>query len=168
MFSLRDYTDRAVRDEEGNYFWRGTTDREFEIRKLKVGFNACIVIFVSILLIGIIFSLMLHDMRSMIPVLISAAVYMVIVFVIFSLAFYLTKDSKEVYFMTDSFIRSGTGKSTETFSYSGAKKVILTNRYIELNGRFRRMRVYVAAEDMSFVKNYIMSRVPGDVQTIYM
>ncbi len=68
----------------------------------------------------------------------------------------------QTYLMTDSYIQAGSGKTTSVFSYKGIKVFIIRKTYLQLKGRFRRFKIFVAQEDMSFVKNYIMGRLPGD------
>ena len=40
----------------------------------------------------------------------------------------------------------------------------VTSGYIELIGNFSTNRIYVPAEDMDFVRSYIMQRLPADAE----
>ena len=61
----------------------------------------------------------------------------------------------------------GYGKSSVYFDFDKAKVAIFTPKYIELQGRIKKIRVYVPEEDYSFVKGYIMSRLTGDCEIRY-
>ena len=167
VFSVRNYTNRVTSESDGSWSWRAETEKSYELQNLGLGFKACILIAVLMLLLGGVFSMQVRDPSAFLPVAGSIAVFLVIAVVIFGLAARLLNSSYEVYLMEDTFIRSGTGKASVYFSYKGARKVILTPGYIELKGRIKRLRAYVPAEDMSFVRNYILSRVPGDAEIIY-
>ena len=142
MSAVREYTERVTGDGEGNYYWKAMTDRKYETGNLEGGYIAW-------------------------PVLISVALYYVIVIVIFKVCMNMTDARYQEYFMTDDHIEAGIGKRAASFSYKGTKKAVVNNRYIELNGNMLRSRIYVDAEDMSFVRNYIMSRIPGDAEIVY-
>ena len=74
---------------------------------------------------------------------------------------------REIYHLTDKYIETGSGKTRAIFSFKKTKTVIVTGNYIELVGRFGGPRVYVPEQDMSFVRSYILSRVPGEAQVQY-
>ena len=106
------------------------------------------------------------DWTSFLIVAGSDAVFLLITFVAFKFAF-LPKDPKENYEMSDIFVKSGYGKSSVYFDFDKAKVAIFTPKYIELQGRIKKIRVYVPEEDYSFVKGYIMSRLTGDCEIRY-
>ena len=74
---------------------------------------------------------------------------------------------REIYHLTDEYIETGSGKTRALFSFKRTRKVIVTRKYMELRGRFGGPRVYAPEEDMSFVRSYILSRVPGEAQIRY-
>ena len=167
MSAVREYTERVTGDGEGNYYWKAMTDRKYETGNLEGGYIACLLVGVFIFVSGLIMAINLGDLRAFLPVLISVALYYVIVIVIFKVCMNMTDARYQEYFMTDDHIEAGIGKRAASFSYKGTKKAVVNNRYIELNGNMLRSRIYVDAEDMSFVRNYIMSRIPGDAEIVY-
>ena len=133
---------------------------------MGVGINACLGIAAFILVFGGIMAIKFDDWTNFLIVAGSDAVFLLITFVVFKFAF-LPKDPKESYEMSDIFVKSGYGKSSVYFDFDKAKVAIFTPKYIELQGRIKKIRVYVPEEDYSFVKGYIMSRLTGDCEIRY-
>ena len=77
---------------------------------------------------------------------------------------YTASDPHEQYLMNDEYVKSGYGKSSIYSEYKKIKKMIVTSGYIELIGNFSTNRIYVPAEDMDFVRSYIMQRLPADAE----
>ena len=50
----------------------------------------------------------------------------------------------------------------EYFALKKTKKLFVAEKYIELKGDVRSMRLYVPQDDMEFVRGYIMNRVPPE------
>lgn len=176
MSRFRQYTDRVTLQSDGCYCWRQDTERKYELSRLKTGFTACAIIAVFILAFGVFLSIFngtpinytLNDIPASIYVFVlCAAVFMLISILVFGLSTLLVDSPGEIYTMSDTFIQTGEGQSSEYFYFKKAKKVTLTPRYIKLKGRFGTMRVYVSPKDMSFVRNYILSRVSGDADIVY-
>lgn len=180
MSRFRQYTDRVTLQSDGCYCWRQDTERKYELSRLKTGFTACTIIAVFILAFGVFLSIFngtfngtpinytLNDIPASIYVFVlCAAVFMLISILVFGLSTLLVDSPGEIYTMCDTFIQTGEGQSSEYFYFKKAKKVTLTPRYIKLKGRFGTMRVYVSPKDMSFVRNYILSRVSGDADIVY-
>lgn len=167
MNGFRQYTDRVTLQSDGCYCWRQEIDREYELSRLKIGFYACVIIAVFILGFGAVLAVMYDDPFSMLIVAGCTAVFMLISIVVFGISAHFVDTPREGYVMADDYIMTGQGKTSVFFYFKGAKKVTLTLKYIELKGPFRTMRVYVAPEDMSFVRNHILSKVSGDAVIIY-
>lgn len=167
MYGFRKYTDRVIKQSDGCYCWRQETDREYELSRLRAGFIACVIIALFILVYGGILSILYPDPENMLVVAACAAVFMLICILIFGLCAHFVKSPSETYIMDDTYIQTGEGKSSVLFNYKGAKKVTLTPKYIELKGRLKTVRVYVPPQDMSFVKNHILSRVSGQADIVY-
>ena len=133
---------------------------------MGMGVKACLGIAAFVLVFGGILAIQYDDWTSFLIVAGSDAVFLLITFVVFKFAF-LPKDPKESYEMSDIFVKSGYGKSSVYFDFDKAKVAIFTPKYIELQGRIKKIRVYVPEEDYSFVKGYIMSRLTGDCEIRY-
>ena len=133
---------------------------------MGMGVKACLGIAAFVLVFGGILAIQYDDWTSFLIVAGSDAVFLLITFVVFKLAL-SAKDPQESYEMSDVYIKSGYGKSSVYFDFDKAKVAIFTPKYIELQGRIKKIRVYVPEEDYSFVKGYIMSRLTGECEIRY-
>ena len=131
-----------------------------------MGVKACLGIAAFVLVFGGILAIQFDDWMSFLIVAGCDAVFLLITFVVFKLAL-SAKDPQESYEMSDVYIKSGYGKSSVYFDFDKAKVAIFTPKYIELQGRIKKIRVYVPEEDYSFVKGYIMSRLTGECEIRY-
>ena len=157
---------KITRDSKGFYTWRCSMDVGYYRQGMGAGIYACLGIAAFILVFGGIMAIKFDDWTNFLIVAGSDAVFLLITFVVFKFAF-LPKDPKESYEMSDIFVKSGYGKSSVYFDFDKAKVAIFTPKYIELQGRIKKIRVYVPEEDYSFVKGYIMSRLTGDCEIRY-
>ena len=165
---LHTYPDHPQLQEDGAYRWRTETEMEFEISNLKMGFIACLVIAVCLLGTGLIIGIMQRDMETMWIILGCDGVFLLICLAVFGPIYLSQKHSsiqpKEIYELKDDYVIVGSGRSTIFFSLKKAKAVRVTARYIELIGKVKKTRVYVPEQDMSFVRSYILERIPGDAE----
>ena len=68
----------------------------------------------------------------------------------------------EQYVMTEDYVKSGYGKASIYSEFKKTKEAVVTAKYIEMDGNFRNNRIYVPSEDMEFVREYILKRLPDD------
>ena len=155
-----------VRVENGVYKWSAPIEPEYHRNSIRPGLYACIGIAVFLLIFGGILSYQYHDVKSFFIVGGSVAVFLLISFLVFGLAFTAT-DPHESYEMTEEFVKSGYGKSSVYFDFKKVKALILSGKYIELHGKTKRMRIYIPEEDFDFVRGYIQSRVPMECEIRY-
>ena len=141
---------KITRNSNGFYTWRCSMDVDYYREGMGAGIMACLGIAVFILVFGGIMTIKFNDWTNFLIVAGSDAVFLLITFVVFKFAF-LPKDPKESYEMSDIFVKSGYGKSSVYFDFDKAKVAIFTPKYIELQGRIKKIRVYVPEEDYSFV-----------------
>lgn len=167
MSGFRKYTDRVIRQSDGCCCWRQETDLEYALSHLRAGFIACVIIALFVLVYGGILNFLYRDPANMLIVAACAAVFMLISILIFSLCAHFVDSPSEIYTMYDTYIQAGEGKTSVSFHFKGAKRVTLTPKYIQLKGRLKTLRVYVPPQDMSFVKNHILSRVSGQADIVY-
>ena len=163
---MSDNLAKITRNSFGFYTWSCSIDVDYYRKGMGMGVKACLGIAAFVLVFGGILAIQYDDWTSFLIVAGSDAVFLLITFVVFKFAF-LTKDPKESYEMSDIFVKSGYGKSSVYFDFDKAKVAIFTPKYIELQGRIKKIRVYVPEEDYSFVKVYIMSRLTGDCENRY-
>ena len=157
---------KITRNSYGFYTWRCSMDVDYYRKGMGMGIKACLGIAAFILVFGGIMAIQFDDWMYFLIVAGCDAVFLLIMFVVFKLAL-SAEDPQESYEMSDIFVKSGYGKSSVYFDFDKAKVAIFTPKYIELQGRIKKIRVYVPEEDYSFVKGYIMSRLTGDCEIRY-
>ena len=157
---------KITRNSYGFYTWRCSMDVDYYRKGMGMGIKACLGIAAFILVFGGIMAIQFDDWMYFLIVAGCDAVFLLIMFVVFKLAL-SAEDPQESYEMSDIFVKSGYGKSSVYFDFDKAKVAIFTPKYIELQGRIKKIRVYVPEEDYSFVKGYIMSRLTGECEIRY-
>lgn len=166
--SISYYPHSLTQQPNGTYRWFCSIDPEYYRATVRPGFIACVIIAVFVLAFGALLSYMYHNWMSFWIVAGCAAVFMLISVFFFWLDFHFSRDPQEQYELSETYVKTGTGKSSVYFDFVKVKQISFTREYIELRGKTRRMRVYTASEeDMEFVKKYIMNRLPGDVEIRY-
>ena len=163
---MSDYLAKIHKNSNGFCVWSCSMDVDYYRKGMWMGVRACLGIAAFILVFGGILSIQYNDWTSFLIVAGSDAVFLLITFVVFKLAF-SARDPQESYEMSDIYVKSGYGKSSVYFDYDKAKVAIFTPKYIELQKGIKKMRVYVPEEDYSFVKGYIMSRLSGECEIKY-
>ena len=148
------------------YRWSCSIEAEYYRNSMRPGLYACIGIAFFLLAFGGILSCQYHDWKSFFIVAGCAAVFLLISFLVFGLAF-SAKDPHESYEMGEEYVKSGYGKSSVYFDFKKVKAMVLGRKYIELWGRTKRMRIYIPEEDFDFVRGYIQSRVPMKCEIRY-
>ncbi len=153
--------------QNNTYYWFCSIEPEYYRSKLRPGLYACGGIAVFILVFGGVMAYMFDDVTSFFIVAACAVVYMLITALVFGLAM-SAKDPRESYEMTDTNIKTGSGRSSEYFDFKKIRQITFTRKYIEIKGKVRRMRIYTPTEEeLDFVRGYIMNRLPGDVEMKY-
>ena len=80
---------------------------------------------------------------------------------------YSAENPHEEYLLTEKFVKSGYSRSAIYSNFKKTKEAVITAEYIELTGDFRTNRIYIPAEDMDFVREYIVKRLPENVRIRY-
>ena len=163
---MSDYLAKITKDSNGMYKWSCSMDVEYYRKGMGMGIKACLGIAAFIVIFGGVLSIQYNDWTTFLIVAGCDAVFLLITFVVFKLAL-SAEDPHESYEMSDIYVKSGYGKSSVYFDFDKAKTAIFTPKYIELQKGIKKIRVYVPEEDYSFVKGYIMSRLPGECEIRY-
>ena len=137
---------KITRNSYGFYTWRCSMDVDYYRKGMGMGIKACLGIAAFILVFGGIMAIQFDDWMYFLIVAGCDAVFLLIMFVVFKLAL-SAEDPQESYEMSDIFVKSGYGKSSVYFHFDKAKVAIFTPKYIELQGRIKKIRVYVPEED---------------------
>ena len=166
-FTLYEYPDQVTRQEDGSFRWKCAVEKEYEQRAYELTMKICGAIAAFILAFGGFLSIMNSDLMSFAIVAACVAAFLLISFFICWGLNKLPGTMREIYHLTNEYIETGSGKTRAIFSFKKTRRVIVTSKYIELIGSFGGPRVYVPEQDMSFVRGYILSRVPGEAQVQY-
>ena len=160
---VNDYPVIIRQQPDGVYTWSCSIEAEYHRDSIRPGFYACIGIAVFLLLFGAFFTDPYDDWKSFLIVATCVVVFLVITFLVFGLAFSAT-DPRESYQMTETYVKTGAGRSSAYFQFKKARTVIVSRKYMELQGKMKRMRVYIPEEDIPFVRRYIKSRLPVECE----
>ena len=128
------YPVKIKQEPNGLYTWSCSIDAVYYKDSIRPGLYACIGIAVFLLLFGGVLSISYHDLKSFFVVTGCTAVFLLITFLVFGLAFSAT-DPHESYEMTETFVHSGYGKSSVYFDFKKVKTIVLGGKYIELRGK---------------------------------
>ena len=160
------YPVKIKQEPNGLYTWSCSIDAVYYKDSIRPGLYACIGIAVFLLLFGGVMSFPSHDLKSFLVVAGSTAVFLLISFLVFGLAF-SANDPHESYRMGDTYVMSGYGRSSVYFDYKKVKTMVLGGKYIELHGKTKRMRIYLPEEDCVFVREFIQQRLPMECEIRY-
>jgi len=148
-----------ITEKNGIYYWKGTFDKEYE-RKI---YKLLIWIMGGICLILIALGAVMFRSENDIGMLMAFAIPGFVAFAVTLLVCLLFDrfgGGVRGYMMTNEMIQMGYGRSAGMFIFSSARHVILTKTYIEPKMGIGGFRIYVPEEDMPFVKQYVLSRLP--------
>lgn len=152
-------TDRVTLQPNGLYSWYGNMDNAYYRNQQYNGLKLLIAILLAIM--GV-FAVLLRSWEYMLLVAGIFGFVILLTLLIINLTVHGEGVTREIYAMCDEWVRAGTGKASSFFTFSKALQVTFLPRYVELRGRVKTLRIYVPAEDMSFVQDYIRSRLlPG-------
>ncbi|MBQ8072589.1 MAG: hypothetical protein IJ231_02380 [Clostridia bacterium] len=152
-------TDRVTLQPGGFYSWYGNMDNAYYRNQQYNGLKLFIGILLFMMLI------MFTLLQSLEFILIVGGIFAFVILLTLGIILLTVRGegvTREIYTMTDSWVRAGSGRSSSYFTFSKARQVTFMPRYVELRGRLKVLRVYVPQEDMPFVREHIRSHLlPG-------
>ena len=158
---------RVTLQENGTYLWSSVVDRDFEREANKMALRICVVMEVLVLLLGAGLSIHYRSLSSFGIVAGCIAASMLITAGVIHGLNSMPGEVRNTYLLTDTFIRSGSGRHAFYYDFKRTRTVIITPWYIEMKSKFNGFRVYVPEEDMPFVRDYIMMRMPVGIEIRY-
>ena len=153
------YPDRVQIQEDGFYRWNCRIDKSSEHRIYMITMKVCGIIAALILVRGLVFAWMVRDLEVLGIIAGCVAIFLLISVGVCVLIDRLSQDPHEIYEMTDSYVKIGTGKYAQYFWYKDIRQTTYDMNYMELKGLVRTRRVYIPAEDMEFVKSYVTTHI---------
>ena len=141
------------------YHWECPIDKEYHRQSVKTGFYVLLLLCAAVIIIYLIASRSTDRQTDFwIPLLVIGVILAV------ALPLLLLMNSAdaphEEYFMTEEYVKAGYGKGALFARFKKTAEVTVTEKYIEMSGGYRTVRVYVPEEDMPFVRDYILERIP--------
>ncbi len=152
---------RIVQEPDGSYHWDCPIDIEYHRNSGRKGLWGILIICTVVLIIFIIIS---HGTNTRVDIWIPLLVIGVVLMLGLPLIYLwnTASDPREQYVMTEDYVRSGYGKSSIYSEFKKCKEAVVTAKYIEITGNHHRDRIYVPEEDMDFVREFILTRIPDD------
>ena len=154
---------KIVQAADGSYSWDCSIDRGYH---RKTGREGLLGILFLCAFVFILFLLVSHGTNLKEDLWIPLTVIGVILLISLPLLFLWNSagDPHERYIMTEDYVRSGYGKSAVYSEFKKTKEAVITGKYIEMIGNYRNNRIYVPPEDMDFVREFILERLPEEVR----
>ena len=125
------YPDRVQLQEDGVYRWNCRIDKQYEQRIYKITMIVCGIIAAFLLIIGAGLSVMSGGFGEFGIVACCVAVFLVITVLVCWFLDRVSSDPHEIYEMTEDYVQTGSGRSKEYFILKKAKKMLVTEKYIE-------------------------------------
>ena len=151
--------DKIIQEANGSYRWECPIDKDYHRRSVKPGFYALLVLCAAVIIIYLIASRSTDRQTDFwIPLLVIGVILAVALPLL--LLMNSADDPHEEYFMTEDYVKAGYGKSALYAGFKKTAEVTVTEKYIEMSDGYRTVRVYVPEEDMPFVRDYILERIP--------
>ena len=158
--------DRVEKQPDGSYHWSCSIDKEYHMKSVRAGYFGVAAIIVFVLLLGTVITFSGKDKDfSLILIPVGVVLITAVPLLVFSGN---AKDPHQRYDMNEEYVKSGYGQAALFSYFKQARDVTVAGNYIEFAGKFRNNRIYIPREDMEFVKEFILSRIPEDAVIHYM
>ena len=153
--------DRHIKELDGAYRWSCSIDTDYHRRFGMKGLWGILFVCAAVFIVFIIASRGTDAGNDFwIPLLVTGVILVIGLPLIY--LWNSASDPHEQYVMNEVYVKSGYGKASVYSEFKKIKEAVVTVKYIELIGKNGRSRVYVPAEDMDFVRDYILERLPED------
>lgn len=152
--------DKIRQGSDGKYQWNCSIDRDYHRR---TGLKGLIGILGLCAFVFILFLFVSHGSIKddlWIPLVVIGVILLISLPLIFM--WNSAGDPHEQYEMTEDYVRSGYGKAAIYSEFKKINEAVVTEKYIEMIGKFQNNRIYVPAEDMDFVRDFILKRLPEE------
>ena len=158
---------KITQQPDGSYCWTCSIDAEYYRSTIKPAKISFLIIAAFIMVFGACLYFRYQDPEILAIIAASDAVFLLIAFFVCWIFERISTDPQESYVMTDTFIKTGSGKTSSYFDFKRARSLTISSKYLELKGQVVSKRVYVPEEDMAFVRNYIITHIPMDAEKRY-
>ena len=149
---------RITQQADGSYRWDCSIDTDYHRESGKKGLWGILFLCAFVFFISCIVSPGAFDLR--IPLIVNGVILAVSLPLLF--LWNSAEDPHEQYVMTEEYVKSGYGRASVFADFKKTNEAVISGKYIEMSGKYGTCRVYVPTEDMDFVREYILKRLPGD------
>ena len=167
MADLFEYPERVTLQPDGSYRWKCEISKNYEQHSYRVVMIVCAVISLFLLIFGSFFYIRYQDWKPLVIITACVAVFLIIAFLICLLFARLPGNAVEFYHLADTYIQTGYGRARASFSFRHARQLTISRSCVELKGSVGGVRIYAAEEDLPFIRNYLLCRIPGDAEVLY-
>ena len=158
--------DRIKQNPDGSFYWDSPIDTEYHQRAGGTGLMSVLIICAVVIFVFFFANRNSNAQYDSWIIFLVIGVILVIALPLLYL-WNSASDPHEQYVMTDEYVRIGYGKSAVFLKYNKTAEITVTEKYIEMSGKFKTSRVYVPEQDLEFVLTFILERVPKDTAIRY-
>ena len=157
---------KIMQTSDGSYHWDWPIDRDYHRKFGKEGLIGILVLCAAVFVIYLLIPAGPDGHKDLwIPLLVIGVILVIALPLLYF--WNSAEDPHEQYEMTETYVKSGYSKAAVYSDFRKTSEVIVTGKYLEMIGDHRYNRIYVPSEDMDFVREFILERVPGDAVIRY-
>ncbi len=153
---------RIIQDPDGSYRWDCPIETEYHRRSGQSSLWATPFLCAVVAIIVLITTHGTADTGNNICIAFLVIGVILVIALPLILLWNSAGDPHEQYYMNEIYVKSGYGKSSIYSEFKKTKEVTITEKYIEMSGKYRTNRIYVPPDDMEFVREFIQERLPND------
>ncbi len=158
-------TDRVVRQEDGSYRWICEMDEEYQRENNERAVKIFWLIAAGMVGIGVILAVAMNAWMALWILVATAAFFMGITLIVTRIVTKLPGSRTERYEIREDGVKTGYGKYSVYLSWDNLTRVRWEDRYVELKGKLRTIRIYVPGGDMPAVREAILRWMPSGTET---
>ena len=153
---------RITQDPDGSYRWDCPIETEYHRRSGQSSLLAVLIICAVVAVVFLVASHGTTDEGNNIWIVFLVIGVILVIAIPLILLWNSAGDPHEQYYMDENYVKSGYGKSSIYSEFKKTKEVIITEKYIEMSGKYRTNRIYIPSDDIDFVREFILKRLPSD------
>lgn len=153
---------KNTQEPDGSYQWDCSIDTDYHQNSGRQTIWAVLILCFFVLVLFLIINHGSLAWGSLwIPLLVTGVILVIAIPLLF--LWNSAADPHEQYVLTEDYVKSGYGKGAIYSEFRKTKEVVITAKYIEMTGKYKNNRIYIPPEDMDFVRDFILERLPDDV-----
>ena len=151
---------------DGSYRWDCAIDQDFHRQSARKGLWGVLILCAVVVIVFLVASRGSDGQDNLwIPLLVIGVILLIALPLLYLMN--TAEDPHEQYVLTEDYVKSGYSRSAIYSNFNKITEAVITAKYIELAENHRTNRIYVPAEDMDFVREFILKRLPENVKIRY-